>query len=54
MRWVFNYLKPLGKRIAVGITIKAIGTVAELMIPFLLTYILNNVIETENSGKMYT
>lgn len=52
MRWVFNYLKPLGKRIAVGITIKAIGTVAELMIPFLLTYILNNVIETENSGKI--
>lgn len=52
MRWVFNYLKPLGKRIAVGITIKAIGTVAELMIPFLLTYILNNVIETENSGRI--
>ena len=52
MRWVFNYLKPLGKRIAVGITIKTIGTVAELMIPFLLTYILNNVIETENSGRI--
>ncbi len=46
MKWVFEFLKPLRSRIAVGTTIKIIGTVAELIIPFLLSYILENVIET--------
>ena len=45
MRWVFNYLKPLRARISAGVTIKIIGTLAELMIPFLLTHILDNVIK---------
>ena len=44
MKWVFKYLSPLKKRIGIGITIKVIGTLAELMIPFLLSYILDNVI----------
>ena len=48
MKWVFEYLKPLRKRISIGITIKIIGTLAELMIPFLLSYILDNVISTNN------
>jgi ATP-binding cassette subfamily B protein len=38
-------LKPLRARIGIGITIKMIGTLAELLIPFLLTHILENVIE---------
>ncbi len=46
MKWVFEFLKPLRSRIAVGILIKIIGTLAELIIPFLLSYILENVIET--------
>ena len=50
MKWVFTYLKPLRARIAVGTTIKIIGTLAELMIPFLLSYILEHVIQT-NSAK---
>lgn len=45
---VFNYLKPLRSRIAAGVSIKVIGTLAELMIPFLLTHILENVIDTNN------
>jgi len=52
MKWVFTYLKKLSKRIAAGITIKIIGTVAELIIPFLLSYILENVIETNDVGKI--
>ena len=52
MRWVFKYLKPLRSRIAVGITIKTVGTLAELMIPFLLSYILDNVIETNDPKKI--
>ena len=52
MKWVFEYLKPLRKRIAVGITIKIIGTMAELMIPFLLSYILDHVISTNNVTRI--
>ena len=44
MRGVFSYLKPLRSRIFLGISVKIIGTVAELIIPFLLSYILENVI----------
>ena len=44
MKWCLGYLKPLKSRITVGTTIKIIGTLAELMIPFLLSYILDNVI----------
>ena len=52
MKWVFNYLSPLTKRISIGISIKTIGTLAELMIPFLLTYILDHVIETGDSKRI--
>ena len=52
MKWVLEYLKPLRKRITVGITIKIIGTLAELMIPYLLSYILDHVIKTNNVTKI--
>ena len=48
MKWIFTYLKPLKLRIFCGIFVKIVGTVAELFIPFLLSYILENVIETGN------
>ena len=46
MKWVLKYLYPIRKRIALGIGVKTVGTLAELFIPFLLTYILDNVIKT--------
>ena len=52
MKWVLSYLKPLIRRIAAGTTIKLIGTVAELFIPFLLSYILENVIRTNDIKKI--
>ncbi len=52
MKWVFTYLKPLQSRISAGITVKIIGTVAELIIPFLLSYILENVINTNDINKI--
>ena len=52
MKWIFTYLKPLRSRIAVGTSIKIIGTVAELIIPFLLSHILENVIETNDVKKI--
>ena len=50
MNWIFKYLKSLKGRIAVGTVIKTTGTLAELMIPFLLSYILEHVI-TSNEIK---
>ncbi len=52
MKWIFTYLKPLRLKITAGITVKVIGTVAELIIPFLLTYILENVIDTNDVSKI--
>ena len=52
MRWTFKYLKPLGSRLTAGILIKVIGTVAELIIPFLLSYILENVIASNNIWRI--
>ena len=52
MRWVLSYLKPLRSRIAIGTSVKVIGTVAELIIPFLLSHILENVIESNNVNKI--
>lgn len=52
MKWVFSYLNPLTGRICGGITVKIIGTLAELLIPFLLSHILENVIETNDIGAI--
>lgn len=52
MKWIFTFLKPLRKRITVGISIKIIGTLAELFIPFLLSYILEHVIVTNEIGRI--
>ncbi len=52
MKWVLTYLKPLAGRLTAGVSVKIIGTVAELIIPFLLSYILENVIVSNNVGKI--
>lgn len=52
MNWIWTCIKPLRQRIAKGIAIKIIGTAAELMIPFLLSYILENVIVSNSVEKI--
>ncbi len=52
MKWILAYLKPLTRRIVAGTAIKTIGTVAELIIPFLLSYILEHVIQTNEISKI--
>lgn len=52
MNWVLKYLYPIRKRIALGVGVKTVGTLAELFIPFLLTYILDNVIKSGSIGKI--
>ena len=52
MKWVFTYIRPLTKRIVKGIAVKITGTVTELLIPFLLSYILENVIASNDVVKI--
>ena len=52
MKWVLTYLQPLRGRLARGITVKMIGTLAELLIPFLLSYILEHVIATNDVAQI--
>ena len=52
MKWILTYLAPLKGRIAVSVTVKILGTVSELLIPFLLSHILDHVIATGNVGSI--
>lgn len=52
MKRIFSYLVPYQKRMLLGFSIKMIGTIAELLIPFLLTYILENVIVTTKISQV--
>lgn len=44
MRTVLSYLKPYGKRMGVGFFIKVSATLIELLLPYILTHILKNVV----------
>ena len=44
MKMVLKYLKPFYRRMSAGFIIKTIGTASELMLPYILSHILKNVI----------
>lgn len=52
MRHILTYLKPYRVRIAIGLSIKMLGTLAELLLPVLLTAILNEAIEALDIGRV--
>ena len=53
MKTLLNYLKPYYFRMFAGFLIKTTGTVAELMLPFILSHILSNVIEKSVKEIIY-
>ncbi len=48
MKTLLKYLKPYLSRMSLGLLIKVAGTVAELFLPFILSHILENVIENQS------
>ena len=52
MKTILKYIKPYYLRMMLGLSIKIIGTVAELFIPYILTHILQNVIYTSDFKKI--
>ncbi len=47
MKTVLKFLKPYLRRMGLGFTIKTLGTLIELLIPYILSHILKDVIERE-------
>ena len=52
MKFLIKRLAPYKLRMAVGLIIKISGTVAELLLPVILSYILDNVIKTESVPRV--
>ncbi len=52
MRKILSYLKPFKMRLILGVSVKTIGTLAELLLPYILTYILDNAIATLEVKKV--
>lgn len=48
MKFLLKYLKPFFGRMSVGMSIKIIGTLVELLLPFILSHILDNVVATQD------
>lgn len=53
MKLLFRYLAPLRGKIATALSVKIVATMGELLIPFLLSYILDTVIETRNMTRIF-
>ena len=44
MKYLLTYIKPFYRRMARGLTIKVFGTLIELLIPYILSYIIDEVV----------
>lgn len=53
MKRIFGYLKPYRLRMALGLAIKFTGTVVELAIPWILSYMIDYVIPLKSAGRIY-
>lgn len=53
MRRILGYLKPYRLRMALGLAIKFTGTIVELAIPWILSYMIDYVIPLQDAGRIY-
>ena len=54
MRQIIDrYVKPLYGRVATGLSIKLLGSASELMLPYILAYIIDTVIPAKNNTALY-
>lgn len=52
MRYLLGYLKPFYRRMVLGLSIKTLGTLVELFIPYILKYIIDVAVPEENLTKI--
>ena len=48
MKIMLKYLKPFRRRMTAGISIKILGTLVELLLPYILSHILEKVVVRED------
>lgn len=53
MQFILKYLKPYWGRVTGGMTAKFLGTLMDLAIPWLLAYILDDIVPLQSPGKVY-
>lgn len=57
MRRIFSYLRPYRLRILLGMTIKFVGTIMDLLLPWILAFIIDDLVptlqETQNVRPLY-
>ena len=49
MKTVLIYLKPFAKRMGLGFLIKALGTIMELCLPYILAMMIDDIVPLKNS-----
>ncbi|MGI6167646.1 MAG: ABC transporter ATP-binding protein [Eubacteriales bacterium] len=52
MKYLLKYIKPFYKRMTWGFTIKVLGTLVELFIPYILSYIIDEIVPQRSVGKI--
>ena len=53
MKTIFRYLKPFVPRMSLGLTIKFIGSVMDLLLPWILSYIIDEVAPTKDLPRVF-
>lgn len=53
MKRILEYLKPYAFRMSIGLFIKFTGTLMDLLIPWILSYIIDDIIPTENIPSIF-
>lgn len=53
MKTVFRYLRPQYARLALQLTIKFIGTITELFLPWMLSHILDDIVPQKDMPQVY-
>ena len=53
MRMLFSYLAPYKRRMTLGLCIKITATLIELLLPYILSHILKNVVSTSDLGQIF-
>ena len=48
MKYILHYIRPYLGRMSAGLAIKFIGTITDLVLPFILAHIIDEVVPTEN------
>ena len=53
MKIFYRYIRPYMKRVIGGMSLKFVGTVMDLLLPWLLAYVLDNVVKSGDTGRVY-